>query len=95
MTKTPSSVYKYYAKNFQKKAKTIDDIRLASKDMQLLCYLYYNNCISDTEFKKLKRAFELRCDCAHPTDIVVSTNQIIVIFEDVYNLIFNNEKICI
>lgn len=93
MKNDPKSVYRQIAKDFQLNATTVDDIRLCSKDLQLLCYLFYCKIISDTQFNKLKSNFTTRCDCAHPTDILITSNEIIAIFENSLKLIFNNPKL--
>ncbi len=93
MMKNPKSFYRHFAKNFQKSITTIDDLRENANDMHLLCYLAYKQTISVPEFKKLKSNYDRRNDCAHPTAIRLSVNEIIVIFENVYDLLLNNKKI--
>jgi ParB/RepB/Spo0J family partition protein len=90
MAANPRSLYKHLSKNFQKTATSLDEIRLNCNDRQLLSYLLYKKIITETQFKKLVSDYGTRCDCAHPTDIEISPNQAISIFENVYNLIFNN-----
>ena len=93
MATNPKSGYKYYAKSFQKNAQSIEDIRVNSNDRQVVSYLLYKKFITETECKKLFADYSTRCDCAHPTDIMISPNQAITIFENVYDLILNNSKI--
>ena len=93
MSDRPKSYYKYLAKDFQKNATDIQDIRENSNDRQTLCYICYKDIISVTDFKKLKKDYDTRNDCAHPTSISLSPNEIIVIFEDVYNLLLNNRRL--
>ncbi len=93
MARNPKSVYKYFAKNFQKNSKDIQSIRENSNDRQLLSYLVYEKTVSTTEFNKLHSNYKTRCDCAHPTDIKLKTNEILAIFENVYDLILNNRKL--
>ncbi len=90
MAATPMSVYKHISRNFQRNATTLDEIRVNSNDRQLLSYLLYKKIITETQCKKLLSDYSTRCDCAHPTDIVISPNQAISIFENVYDLIFSN-----
>lgn len=93
MAKDPKSVYRYFAKNFQKNVTDIDSIRENSNDRHLLSYLVYEKIISTTEFNKLHSNYKTRCDCAHPTDIKLKVNEILSIFENVYDLILNNRKL--
>ena len=93
MANNPKSVYRYFAKNFQKNVTDIDSIRENSNDRHLLSYLVYEKIISTTEFNKLHSNYKTRCDCAHPTDIKLKVNEILSIFENVYDLILNNRKL--
>ena len=93
MFNTPKSVYRHFAKNFQKNATDIDSIRENSNDRHLLSYLFYEQIISATEFNKLHSNYKTRCDCAHPTDIKLNVNEILSIFENVYDLILNNSNL--
>jgi len=93
MARTPKSVYKHFAKNFQKNVTDIESIRENSNDRHLLSYLVYEKIISTTEFNKLHSNYKTRCDCAHPTDIKLNVNEILSIFENVYDLILNNRKL--
>ena len=93
MSKTPKSVYKNFAKNFQKNITDIESIRENSNDKHLLSYLFYEQIISTTEFNKLHSNYKTRCDCAHPTDIKLKVNEILSIFENVYDLILNNRNL--
>ena len=93
MFDTPKSFYKYFSKNFQRNSTYIDDIRENSNDRQLLCYICYKKFIDVTQFKKLKNNYDTRNDCAHPTSISLTPHEIIVIFENVYNLLLNNSNL--
>lgn len=93
MARMPKSVYKHFAKNFQKNVIDIESIRENSNDRHLLSYLVYEKIISTTEFNKLHSNYKTRCDCAHPTDIKLKVNEILSIFENVYDLILNNRKL--
>jgi|WetSurMetagenome_2_1015567.scaffolds.fasta_scaffold08067_3 ParB/RepB/Spo0J family partition protein len=85
-----TSFYKHHCNTFQTNAKSIDDIRHSSKDIQLLCYLTYIGKIDETHFKKLKANYDIRNDCAHPTTIKLKINETVAIFENVLDLIINN-----
>ncbi len=89
----PKSVYRYLSKNFQRNATDIDDIRENCNDIQKICYIFYKKFIDVTQFKKLKNNYDTRNDCAHPTSICLTPNEIIVIFENVYNLLFDNSNL--
>lgn len=93
MADQPKSFYKYFAKNFQKNAGDIEDVRENSNDRQLLCYICYKGFITKPEFKKLKSNYDTRNDCAHPTAISLTSNEIIVIFENVHNLLLANRNL--
>ncbi len=93
MATIPKSVYKHFVKNFQKNVTDIESIRENSNDRHLLSYLVYEKIISTTEFNKLHSNYKTRCDCAHPTDITLKINEILTIFENVYDLILNNRKL--
>ena len=93
MADNPKSFYRHYSQNFQKNATDINNVRENSNDRQLLCYICYKRMINGTEFKKLKNNYDTRNDCAHPTSIKLSPNEIVVIFENVYNLLLNNGKL--
>lgn len=93
MKQSPKSVWRHHAKNFMNKADSTEDIRENNKDVQLLCYLTYKGIISATQFEKLYFNYKTRNHCAHPTDIQLTANEIISIFENVYNLILNNTKL--
>ena len=86
-------VYKHFVKNFQKYAKTIDEVRVNSNDRHLFIYLYHKNVIKETDCKKLFANYTIRCDCAHPTDITLSPNDVISIFDNIYELIFSNPNL--
>jgi len=93
MKSNPTSVYKYYAKTFQTSAANIEEIRQASLDMQLISYMCFKKFISEPDFKKLKGHYDTRCDCAHPTKITITPNEIISIFENVYRLVHTNQNL--
>jgi hypothetical protein len=93
MADKPKSVYRYLSKNFLQNATDLEQIRENCNDRQLLSYLVYKNFLSMPEFKKLKGNYDTRNDCAHPTEITLSPNEIVVIFENVHNLILNNKKL--
>lgn len=93
MVSMPKTVYKHFAKNFQKNVTDIESIRENSNDRHLLSYLVYEKIVSTTEFNKLHSSYKTRCDCAHPTDIILKVNEILSIFENVYDLILNNRKL--
>jgi len=90
--KNKKSVYRYLVPSFKTNATSIEELRLCSNDMQLISFMFFKNFINDTEFKKLKANYDYRCGCAHPTLLTLSPNEIITIFENVYTLILNNQK---
>lgn len=89
----PKPLYKYQCKNFLKNAASVDEIRLNSNDRHLLSFLLYKDFITITGCKKLLANYDKRCDCAHPTDIKLSPNEVIALFENVYDLILNNSNL--
>ncbi len=93
MRDNPKSFYKYFAPHFIKNVMDITTVRENCNDRQLLCYICYKKFITVPEFKKLKNNYDTRCDCAHPTSILLKPNEIIVIFENVYSLLLNNPKL--
>lgn len=93
MYATPMSVYKHFAKGFQRNATTIDEIRVNSNDRQLICFVYYKKFIKESECKKLLSIYNTRCDCAHPTDIKLSPNEGVSIFDNIHDLIFSNANL--
>jgi ParB/RepB/Spo0J family partition protein len=93
MKSAPKSFYKYFAPSFQMNVQSLDEVREASKDMQLLCFLGYQNIITHSDFKKLKAHYDTRNDCAHPTSIKLTMSEVIVIFENVNKLILDNDKL--
>lgn len=93
MESKPKSIYKHIAKQFQKNATSIDEIRVNSNDRQLLSYIYFKNLISETQCKKLLANYNTRCDCAHPTDIKLSPNEVISVFDNIHDLIFSNKTL--
>lgn len=93
MFSNQKSVWKHFSKGFQKSATSVEDIRVNSNDIQLLCYLAFKKIISSTQFNKLHANYKTRCDCAHPTDIELSPNEATAIFENIYNLVLNNSNL--
>jgi len=93
MQKNQRSVYKHIAKNFVLNVKDISALKQDPKDIQLLCYLYYRNIITESQFKKMKGNYDKRCDCAHPTDITLTDNEVVAIFENALDYIFANKSL--
>jgi len=69
-----------------------EDLR-DGRDYQLLFYLLHKKIISKTQYNKLKGCYTTRCDCAHPTDINLSLNEAMTVFDNIYQLIFSNKKL--
>ncbi|MEK7198845.1 MAG: ParB N-terminal domain-containing protein [Bacteroidota bacterium] len=90
MATNPALVYRHFARNFQKNAETIDEVRVNSNDRHLFSYLYHKEVIGETDCKKLFANYDTRCACAHPTDITLPPNDVISIFDNIYNLVFTN-----
>jgi len=88
LKKDPYSHFKNYKTNISAE----DELR-DGKDWQLLYYMLYKKIISKTELNKLKAAYDTRCDCAHPTDLKLSPNEVITIFDNIYRLLFANSKL--
>lgn len=93
MHKERKSFYKFYSSTFQKNATTIDEIKEQARDMQLICYLCYQKIITQSQFKQLKGHYDIRNECAHPTSLVLSMNEVLAIFENLIKFIFNNPKL--
>ena len=93
MKSAPKSFYKHFTSNFQTSFQSIEEIREAAKDMQLICYLGFEEIITPSDFKKLKAHYDTRNDCAHPTSLKLSMSEVIVIFENMYKLILDNPKL--
>jgi len=93
MRRNKKSVWKHFADNFQRNISTADDLRVLSNDIQLLCYLVYRNIITVTQFNALRGNYQTRCDCAHPTDVELSPNTTLSIFENIYNYILFNANL--
>ncbi len=93
MFQQKKSFYRYYAATFQKNATTIEDIKESAKDMQLLCYLCFENIITLPQFKRLKAHYDTRNDCAHPTSLKLCMNEVLTIFEHLTSFIFSNPKL--
>jgi len=93
MISSPKSFYKHFTGNFIKKAASVDEIRECSNDRQLLCYMGYKKYISATEFQKLHSIYSIRNNCAHPTDIKISSNEIISIFDNIHDHILSNKAL--
>jgi ParB/RepB/Spo0J family partition protein len=85
--------YKWYSSSFQKNVTSIEDIKEQAKDMQLLCYLRYQEIITSSQFIQLKGHHEIRNKCAHPTSLVLSMNEVLAIFENLIKFIFTNSKL--
>lgn len=83
--------YRHYA-NYKIDVSTEEDLR-DGRDFQLLLFLLHGVMISKAEFNELKGDYQRRCDCAHPTDIVLKVAKVISMFEDIFDSIFNNLKI--
>lgn len=79
-------------KNYKTNISGEDDLR-DGRDYQLLFYLLHKKLISKTQYNKLKGCYTTRCDCAHPTDIKLSPNEAITIFDNIYQLIFSNKTL--
>ncbi|NLH39738.1 MAG: ParB/RepB/Spo0J family partition protein [Elusimicrobia bacterium] len=86
--KTP---YKYY-NNQIRNDYTQEDLR-DGNDNILMLYLFHKSMINKTEYSSLKADYQIRCDSAHPTTIILTTTKVISIFEDIYSIIFNNKKL--
>lgn len=93
MKDSDTSFYKVLSRNFQYQVKSIEEIRQASMDRQVLCYICYLNIIDITQFDKLKGYYTTRNNCAHPTKIQLKPNEIIGMFENIYEYIFDNPKL--
>lgn len=91
MSQSKKDPYKQ-CKNYKTTISGEDDLR-DGRDYQLLLYLLYKKLISKTQYNKLKSCYTTRCDCAHPTDIKLSPNEAIIIFDNIYQLIFSNEPL--
>lgn len=87
------SFYKHWSKNFMFTVSDIEEIRESSKDMQVICYICYLNLIDKTQFDKFKNYYQYRNNCAHPTNIDLSINEVIALFELILESIFKNKKI--
>lgn len=93
MYKKKKSVYRHIAKDFQKNAESVEDIREHGNDKQLLSYLLYRNFLDVPQCNKMFGNYKTRCDCAHPTSIKLRVNGVIEIFEDVISLILTNDRL--
>ena len=93
MKSDAKSVWKHFSRNFKCDYVDLEEIRVKSDDVHLLCYLCFKKIISVPEFKKLKSIYDMRNDCAHPTSVQISTNEAIASFENIYNVVLNNPKI--
>ncbi len=91
MSQSKNDPYKHL-KNYKTDFSGEDDLR-DGRDYQLLFYLLHKKLISKTQYNKLKGCYTTRCDCAHPTDIKLSLNEAITVFDNVYQLIFSNKKL--
>ena len=93
MHQKKQSFYKHWADNFKCNVSDIESIREASRDMQILCYICYIGIIDKTQFDKFKNYYQYRNNCAHPTTVVLNPNEVIVLFELIYEHIFINQKL--
>jgi len=91
MSQSKKDPYRHL-KNYKTNISGEEDLR-DGRDYQLLFYLLYKNIITKTQYNKLKGCYTTRCDCAHPTDINLSLNEAMAIFDNVYQLIFLNKKL--
>ncbi len=85
--------YKEIKSKFKGDYQTIKTIRNNAGDRQLLFYIEKKGIIKNTELKKLLAHYNTRCDCAHPTNIVLKPSETIAVFENVFELILNNKKL--
>jgi len=92
MSQSRKYPYKHLGGNYKLNISSADDLR-DGKDWQLLYYMLYKKIISKTELNKLKTAYNTRCDCAHPTDVKLSPNEVITIYDNVFRLFFTNSKL--
>ncbi len=92
MSQLKKDPYKHLGKNYKFNISSADDLR-DGKDWQLLYYILYKKIISKTELNKLKTAYNTRCDCAHPTEVRLSPNEVIAIYDNVFRLLFTNSKL--
>ncbi|MDP2922802.1 MAG: ParB N-terminal domain-containing protein [Candidatus Omnitrophota bacterium] len=92
MSQLKKDPYKHLGGNYKLNISSADDLR-DGKDWQLLYYMLYKKIISKTELNKLKTAYTTRCDCAHPTDVKLSPNEVITIYDNIYRLLFTNSKL--
>jgi ParB/RepB/Spo0J family partition protein len=92
MAQLKKDPYKHLGGNYKQNINSADDLR-DGKDWQLLFYLLYKKIISKTELNKLKTAYNTRCDCAHPTDVKLSPNEVITIYDNIFRLFFTNSKL--
>lgn len=93
MKRNKTSVWKHFADNFQRNVTSKEDFMFRSNDLHLLCYLAYKKIISVPRFHDLRAHYQTRCNCAHPTDIDLAPNNVVSIFENIYDYIFNNQKL--
>lgn len=79
-------------RNYRTNISGEEDLR-DGRDYQLLFYLLHKKIISKTQYNKLKGCYTTRCDCAHPTDINLSLNEAMTVFDNIHQLIFSNTKL--
>lgn len=91
MSQSKKDPYKHL-KNYKTDISGEEDLR-DGRDYQLLFYLLHKKLISKTQYNKLKGCYTTRCDCAHPTDIKLSLNEAITVFDNIYQIIFSNKKL--
>lgn len=93
MKDNSKSCYIHISTKFKTNNICTQDIREECNDKQLISYIYYKNIISSTQCKKLFQNYDTRNDCAHPTDIDIKINEIISIFENIYEHILDKKEL--
>jgi len=93
MQNKKATFYKHWCGNFKTDVKDIEEIREASRDMQVLCYICYIDIVDKTQFDKLKNYYQYRNNCAHPTKVKLIPNEVIALFEIIFEYVFSNSKL--
>lgn len=93
MKENKKMFYKHYFTSFDKAITEIDELRISSQDLQIICYLYYLSIIDKTQCDNLRLNYQIRCNCAHPTEVILNTNGVINLFEIIFDYIFHNSKL--
>ena len=93
MKENKKMFYKHYFTNFDKAITEIDELRISSQDLQIICYLYFLSIIDKTQCDKLRLNYQIRCNCAHPTEVILTPNGVIDLFEIIFDYVFNNSKL--